>query len=55
MIGFARDRIAAGIPMPGLFVLRPRTSIGQAIDALLLVDSCSEADEWQDRVEFLPL
>ena len=55
MIGFARTRIAAGLPLPGLFVLRPRTTVAQAIDALLLVDSCSEQDEWQNRIEFLPL
>jgi predicted nuclease of predicted toxin-antitoxin system len=55
MIGFARDRLVAGLPMPGLFVIRQRTSIGQAIDALLLVDQCSEQHEWQGRVEFLPL
>ena len=55
MIGFARERIAAGLPMPGLLVLRHRTSIGQAIEALLLVDHCSEQEEWQNRIEFLPL
>ena len=55
MIGYARDRIIAGLLMPGLFVLRPRTTIAQAIDAVLLVDHCSEQDEWQNRIEFLPL
>jgi predicted nuclease of predicted toxin-antitoxin system len=55
MIGFARARLLAGLPMAGLFVLRQRTTIGQAIDALLLVDQCSEQHEWQNRIEFLPL
>ena len=55
MIGFARARIAAGLPMPGLFALRPRTTVAQAIDAVLLVDFCSDQDEWQNRIEFLPL
>lgn len=55
MIGFARGRVAAGPQLPGLLVLRRRTSIGESIDALLLVDQSSEQDEWQDRVEFLPL
>jgi predicted nuclease of predicted toxin-antitoxin system len=55
MIGCARARVAAGLPMPGLFVLRPRTTVAQAIDALLLIDSCSQQDEWQNRIEFLPL
>jgi predicted nuclease of predicted toxin-antitoxin system len=55
MIGFARDRIVAGLPMPGLFVLRQRATIGQAIDALVLVDQCSQQGEWQDRIELLPV
>lgn len=55
MIAFARNRIAAHVPIPGPFVLRSGTTIGQAIDALLLVDSCTDQDEWQDRIEFLPL
>ena len=55
MIDFARERIVAGLPMPGLFVLRRRTTISQAIDALLLVDQCSEPDEWMNRIEFIPL
>jgi hypothetical protein len=55
MIRSARARIRAGLPMPGLFVLRPRTSIGLAIDAILLVDHCSEQSEWENRVDFLPL
>jgi predicted nuclease of predicted toxin-antitoxin system len=55
MIAAARNRITAGLPMPGLFVLRQRTTIRQAIDALLLVDGCSEQHEWQNRIEFLPL
>ena len=42
MIGFARQRVVTGLPMPGLFVLRRGTSISEAIEALLLVDHCSE-------------
>lgn len=55
MIGLAYDRIANGLPMPGLFVLRPGVTVGQAIDAVLLVARCSTHEEWNNRVEFLPL
>jgi predicted nuclease of predicted toxin-antitoxin system len=55
MVGFAYDRVIAGLPMPGVFVLREDLTIGQAIDAVLLMVLCSEQDEWKARVEFLPL
>jgi predicted nuclease of predicted toxin-antitoxin system len=42
MPDFAYTRVTAGQPMPGVFVLHDRLAIGQAIDALLLVETCSE-------------
>ncbi len=33
MIGFTWARVAAGKPMPGLLVVRPKTTIGEAIEA----------------------
>ena len=55
MIGFAYERVIAGQPMPGVFVLREDLTIGQAINAIQVVAACSEQYEWKDRVEFLPL
>jgi predicted nuclease of predicted toxin-antitoxin system len=55
MAPFARARVAAGQPMPGVFVVPQELPIGQAIEAILLVALCSEPHEWRDRVEFLPL
>ena len=49
----AYARIAAGQPMPGLFLVRQLTPIGAAIRGLLTVWSASESEEWVDRVEFL--
>jgi hypothetical protein len=54
MIGFAYERVAAGLPMPGVLVLPEDAGIGQAIDAILLADGASEHEEWRDRVGFLP-
>ena len=34
-------------------MLRGGTAIREAIEALLLVDRCSTAEEWENRVEFL--
>jgi predicted nuclease of predicted toxin-antitoxin system len=54
MITFARERIIAGLPMPGLLVLRPRLTIGAAIDVLAIAVECSEQEEWRNQVAFLP-
>jgi hypothetical protein len=52
---FADDRVRAGLPMPGVFVVRNQPPLGDTIDEILRVDECSSQDEWADRVEFLPL
>lgn len=51
----AYDRIAAGLPMPGVFEISQDVSIGRALDEILLLVMCSEQDEWQGEVRFLPL
>src|SRR5262245_30247048 len=52
---FAYARVAAGQPMPGVFVLNDRLPIRQALDELLLIDTCSEQVEWAGLVLYLPL
>jgi hypothetical protein len=55
MIGFAWDRVKAGLAMPGLIVRGKHVTIRQAIDELLLVAFCGEVEDFKDSVEFLPL
>jgi len=55
MPDFAFDRIVAGQQMPGVFVLNERMPIRQAIEELLLIDECSEQEEWNNLVVYLPL
>ena len=55
MPDFAYARVAAGQPMPGVFVLNDRLTIRQAIDELLLIDACSEQAEWIGLLLYLPL
>lgn len=55
MPDFAFDRIVAGQQMPGVFVLSERMPIRQAIEELLLIDECSEQEEWNNLVVYLPL
>lgn len=51
----ARQRILGGEPMPGLFLLRQNIIVARAIDAIVLVVECSREDEWNGRIEHLPL
>jgi predicted nuclease of predicted toxin-antitoxin system len=55
MPDFAYERVAAGQPMPGVFVVSDRLPVRQAIDELLLIDACSEQTEWSGLVLYLPL
>jgi hypothetical protein len=53
---FARDRVAAGLPMPGVFVIRDRPEqIGRMIEEILILILCSEQHKWDGLVQFLPL
>lgn len=55
MPGFARSRIEAKLPMPGLFVVPLHEPIGTMIEDLVLLAECSIPGEWTDQVCFLPL
>jgi len=50
----AYARIVSGQPMSGLLLAHQWDAIGPVIEALLLVWHAADADEWNDRVEFLP-
>jgi predicted nuclease of predicted toxin-antitoxin system len=55
MPDYAYERADRGEIMPGVFVIRDRLSVGQAIDEVLMTVECSEPDEWTHRVVRLPL
>jgi predicted nuclease of predicted toxin-antitoxin system len=50
---FAYDRIRAGEPMPGVFVVDDRAAVGQTIEDILLFALCSEEGEWEGQVLYL--
>lgn len=52
---FAGERVAAGLPMPGVFQVEQSAGIGQIIEDLLLLVECSLEGEWDGRILFLPL
>ncbi len=51
----AYERVCLGQPMPGVFVIRNKPPLGDMIREILLVVHCSFQEEWENRVEFLPL
>jgi predicted nuclease of predicted toxin-antitoxin system len=55
MVGFALDRVRAGLPMPGVLALLENVGIGRVIDDLLLVVKYDAADEVKDQVTYIPL
>jgi len=55
MIGAAVERLRAGRPMTGLLIAPQRTPIGRGIDELVMVWAASEADEWVNMIQFLPM
>jgi len=55
MTRYARERVRAGKPMPGVFEVSRKVPIGQAIEDLLLIAECSQEGEWEGQVRYLPL
>jgi hypothetical protein len=51
----AYERISSGLPMAGLFPVSQAVPVAEVIDDLLLVWAASEAEEWKDVVQHLPL
>jgi predicted nuclease of predicted toxin-antitoxin system len=55
MPNFAYDRVRAGEPMPGVFLVSDLMPVGQAIDELLLAVECLPPEECKELVRFFPL
>jgi hypothetical protein len=52
---YAETRVAAGLPMPGVFEVSQYLPIGQAIEEILLLAECSREGEGEGQIHFLPL
>lgn len=55
MLDFAYERVAAGLPMPGVLEIPDQTPRSVIIDDLILIAAASDPDEWRDTVRYLPL
>jgi len=48
------DHLAIGRHIPGILTINTDQSIGQTIEELIIIAGASFADEYQDRIEYLP-
>ncbi|MGH7137204.1 MAG: DUF5615 family PIN-like protein [Pirellulales bacterium] len=55
MIAAAEDRIAGGKGMGGLFMAPKKKSRRLVAESLVFIWAASEAEEWRDKIVFLPL
>lgn len=53
LIGHAWARVRAGLPMPGVVVVRQGMAVGRAIEELELFAAVSEDGEWDGQVLFV--
>jgi hypothetical protein len=51
----AWDRVARGLPMPGVAILRILLAIGQAIHELETIALAGNLDDFRDQVIYLPM
>jgi len=54
MRGYFYDRVNAGLPVPGLFLVHGTSPIGAVIETLELILLASDESEWQGEIRFLP-
>ena len=55
MPDFAYERARTGLPIPAIFIVSQDIPIGQVIEDLLLIVECSEEEEWEGQIHYLPL
>jgi uncharacterized protein DUF5615 len=52
---FAYERLQAGLPLPGVFVVDDSAPVGKMIEEILLAVECGGAEDWKDQVTYFPL
>jgi predicted nuclease of predicted toxin-antitoxin system len=55
MPNFAYDRVRAGQPLPGVFLVSDLMPVGQSIDEILLAVECLTPEECKNLLRFFPL
>lgn len=52
---YAFERVAAGLPMPGIIEVPQDMPVGKAIEQIAMIIGASNPEEWANQVIFLPL
>ena len=52
---YAYDRVRAGLPMPGVIEVHSLSSIGRALEDLVLIVEASLPGELEGQVQYVPL
>jgi hypothetical protein len=55
MTKFAYQRIAAGLPMPGVIEVDPDAPIGVVIEHLLIAAGASTYEDWENKIDYFPM
>jgi Domain of unknown function (DUF5615) len=55
LVGYAWDRVRAGMAMPGVIAASTRSPIGQVIEDLEILLLASPPEEIEGQIRFLPL
>ncbi len=50
-----REHLQAGGHVPGIFLLRRRSSLREILEDLILIWEAGRLEEYRDRIEYLPL
>ena len=51
----AFERVHAGLPLHGVFIIKQKAPLALVLDHLTLLISCTTNEEWENIVLFLPL
>jgi predicted nuclease of predicted toxin-antitoxin system len=49
------ERLTAGLPMPGVFIVNKHAPMAQIVENILILAECSLPGEWEYQIIFVPL
>jgi predicted nuclease of predicted toxin-antitoxin system len=55
MTKYANERITQGLPLAGVIFVRDTLPIAKVIEDLITILGASDASDWENRTDFLPL